>query len=119
MSDFELSEERGWGVYGQNPYTGKWRLDGAARSKMMAYTYAGESQRVEEVTIRPVSLGADPVQWAAVQMAMALFASLRDHQAAEYAASVFGPAVYPSVRFTRSLQHHVHLLFGGSLGREP
>lgn len=72
MSDFELSEERGWGVYGQNPYTGKWRLDGATRSEMMVYTYAGESQRVEEVVIRPVCLGADPVQWAAVQMALLL-----------------------------------------------
>ena len=115
MSDFELSEERGWGVYGQNSYTGKWRLDGAARSEMMVYTYAGESQRVEEVTIRPVSLGADPVQWAAVQMAMALLDAI-------YAAQPCGKLHRKQCGcFVGYLASSVKAAFGirGSLEREP
>lgn len=103
MTDFELSEQRGWGVYGQNPYTGKWRLDGAARSEMMAYTYAGESQRVEEVVIRPVCLGADPVQWAAVMLAFGLLSAL---------ANLDKPGWWTHLRDAMPS-------FGGSLEREP
>ena len=79
---------------------------------MMAYTYAGESQRVEEVTIRPVSLGADPVQWAAVQMALALMQALRDMHIDIH---------HGGIRFSLSLKWSLGLtgIFGGSLEREP
>lgn len=78
MSDFELHEHRGWGVYLQNSRTGDWYLDHATLSEALAEAFAAESQRVEEVTIRPVCLGADPVQWAAVQMAMALLGTIKE-----------------------------------------
>ena len=117
MTDFELREQRGWAVWRQSSFTGEWRTDGPIFAlEMAALSNASDSSIVEEVTIRPVCLGADPVQWAAVQMAMALAWAL--HVAFVYEAARHGPG-YEHNRFTLTLKSEVHELFGGSLEREP
>jgi len=114
MSDFELHEHRGWGVYLQNSRTGDWYLDHATLSEALAEAFAAESQRVEEVTIRPVCLGADPVQFAAVQMAMGLAWALHVAFVSPWQGTGREHNWFP-----RALAGEVNELFGGSLEREP
>lgn len=121
MTDFELEEHRGWAVYTQNPYTGDWSMEthfGALHvheEEGLADYLSRESERVEEVTIRPVCLGADPVQWAAVQMAMSLLDAI-------YAAQPCGNLHRDQCGcFAGYLASAVKAAFGirGSLEREP
>ena len=121
MTDFKLEEHRGWAVYTQNLYTGDWSSHTTFgtyhvhEAEENAQHVATESQLVEEVTIRPVSLGADPVQWAAVQMAMALLDMLRWDLAEE-------PDEYGYCAGTDAIRDWVDAcatIFGGSLERGP
>ena len=121
MSDFDLEEHCGWAVYTQNPPTGDWSIPThfgmhyVHTSEPGAHEYASDSSRVEEVTIRPVCLGADPVQWAAVQMAMALVDAI-------YAAQPCGNLHRDQCGcFAGYLASAVKAAFGirGSLEREP
>ena len=119
MSDFELHEHRGWAVYTQNPYTGDWSMEthfGALHvheEEGLADYLSRESERVEEVTIRPVCLGADPVQWAAVEMAMALLAELM------WMHRRLGSERPNGHSWFWMMKHQMHNIFGGSLEREP
>lgn len=109
MSDFELEEHCGWAVYTQNPHTGDWSIPThfgmhyVHTSEPGAHEYASDSSRVEEVTIRPVCLGADPVQWAAVMLAFGLLSAL---------ANLDKPGWWTHLRDAMPS-------FGGSLEREP
>lgn len=94
----------------------RWRTDGPIFAlEMAALSNASDSSIVAEVTIRPVCLGADPVQWAAVQMAMSLLDAI-------YAAQPCGNLHRDQCGcFAGYLASAVKAAFGirGSLEREP
>lgn len=115
MSDFELPEERGWVVYVQNPRSGEWSMEKTLygeRKVLSGWESAyltHESPKVEEVTIRPVALGIDPMHWAAVSVAASFLILLSDLYR-------FPPSDKAS--FHRWTTRHKDE-FGGSLEREP